>query len=69
MADIPLTRLAAALEKQTAIRNAVSTAREIPELARLATLSDAQSLTALLLDPEISAPIYTLPKPINRKAV
>ena len=69
MAGIPITRTAATPEKQAAIEKAISSASEIPGLARIATPSDADALTELLLDPEISAPIYTLPKPINRQTV
>ena len=69
MATLPLTRLPAAAEKQAGIRSAVTAANEMPGVARMATLEDAEILTALLLDPKISAPIYTLPKPINRNAV
>lgn len=69
MARIPLTRRPATAQKQTAIQNAVSKATEIPGLTRIASLTDADALTDLLCDPEISAPIYTLPKPISRKTV
>ena len=69
MAGIPLTRRQATAQKQAAIQNAVSKATKIPGLARIASLADAGALTDLLCDPEISAPIYTLPKSINRKTV
>ena len=69
MARLPLTRKWATEEKQAAIRKAVSAATEIPAIAQLATLDHVDILTALLLDPAISEPIYTLPKPITQKAV
>lgn len=64
-----MTRLLATAQKQAAIKDAVSKATEIPGLAQLASLTDADALTDLLCDPEISSPIYTLPKPINRETV
>ena len=69
MAGIPLTRLPATAQKQASIRDAVSQTSEIPGLARMATLADANALTDLLCDPKITAPIYSLPKPINHKTV
>jgi len=69
MASLPLTRITAPPEKQEAIRTAVRNVTELPMIARLATLADVSALTALLADPAISAPIYTLPSPITHEAI
>ncbi|HXI86843.1 MAG TPA: GNAT family protein, partial [Parvularculaceae bacterium] len=36
---------------------------------RAAELADAEALTAMLADPAVSAPVYTLPKPITLETV
>jgi len=69
MTKIPLTRRQASAEHAEAIRNAVRTAETMPCGARIATQADTDALTALLIDPQISGPIYSLPKPITRNAV
>jgi len=64
MADIPLTRIAATPEKSDAIRNAVRAASfPAGQGRRLATVADADAFFALIADPRVSDPIYTLPKP------
>ncbi|VAV87946.1 hypothetical protein MNBD_ALPHA04-217 [hydrothermal vent metagenome] len=60
------------LERQDAIRRAVCAATEIvteAEQSRLATVEDAEIFHAFLSDPEISAPIYTLPRPLTVGAI
>jgi len=69
MAELPLTRLAAHEGKQAQIRAAVRRAEDIAGVARIARTEDAEALTVLLADPRVSAPIYTLPKKINRDTV
>lgn len=64
MTAIPLTRIPAPPEKAEAIRAAVR-AVALPEggRRRLARESDAEGFYALIADPLVSDPIYTLPKP------
>ena len=69
MTELPLTRIAVSRDKQLRIREAVSKADKLADLARLASLDDVEALTALLADPEISGPIYTLPSKINPHTV
>ncbi len=69
MTKIPFTRRQASAEHAEAIRNAVRTTETMPCGARIATQADTDALTALLIDPQISDPIYSLPKPITRDAV
>lgn len=69
MTTIPLTRIAAPPEKQAAIRNAVRAVATAPGGARVATIEDAEALTAMLADPAVADPIYTLPKPITLDSV
>ncbi|VAW02269.1 hypothetical protein MNBD_ALPHA05-314 [hydrothermal vent metagenome] len=69
MTKIPLTRRQASAEHAEAIRNAVRTAETMPCRAHVATQANTDALTALLIDPQISDPIYSLPKPITRNAV
>src|SRR3990167_1561469 len=69
MADIPLTRINAAPEKAAAIRAAVR-AVGFPESSRrrLASQKDAAAFHALVADPLVSGPIYTLPKLVTVEA-
>lgn len=69
MAELPLTQSAADEAKQARIRAAVRATEAIPALARIALPEDVGALTEFLADPAVSAPIYTLPKPINRGTV
>ncbi|MFQ5561983.1 MAG: GNAT family N-acetyltransferase [Parvularculaceae bacterium] len=69
MAELPLTRILAPPEKQAAIRDAIRAVTVAPGGARVAMLEDAQALTVLLSDPSVSAPIYTLPKPVSLETV
>lgn len=69
MTKIPLTRRQASADQCEAIRNAVRAAEEMPYGAHVATQADTDAFTALLVDPQISDPIYSLPKPISRDAV
>ena len=70
MAAIPLTRNAAAPGKADAIRAAVK-AVSFPENARrrIAAPEDAGALLALIGEPRVHEPIYTLPKPPTPAAV
>lgn len=69
MAKIPLTRRPASEAKATAIRNAVrAVAFPADSARRLAAASDAQSFYALIADPRVSDPVYTLPKPPTLEA-
>jgi RimJ/RimL family protein N-acetyltransferase len=69
MGELPLTRIAADLDKQADIRAAVRAAQCMADNVRLARAEDADALTVLLADPRVSAPIYTLPEPIDRETV
>lgn len=69
MADaLPLTRIAAAPETVAAIRAAVRAATQMGD-SRLARTSDAAALHALLSDPLVFAPIYSLPRPLTPDSV
>jgi len=61
---LPLTRIKATAEKADAIRDAV---RRVSFPAdgrrRLGAVEDAPAFLALIADPSVSGPIYTLPKP------
>jgi RimJ/RimL family protein N-acetyltransferase len=64
MTAIPLTRISASPEKAAAIRNSVrSVFLPTDGIRRLARACDAPSFYALIADPRVSDPIYTLPKP------
>lgn len=66
MAAIPLTRHAASAEKAAAIRAAVRAVALAPDGRRtVATVADAARFFELIRDPSVSAPIYTLPKPVT----
>jgi RimJ/RimL family protein N-acetyltransferase len=69
MAELPLTRVAANTEKQAYIRDAVSKADDLAGIAYIAREKDVDALTALLVDPQISEPIYTLPSLIDHDTV
>lgn len=72
MTDIPITRHEATESKAESIRAAVSGATSITTenaLSRLATVEDAGMFHAFLSDPQIHAPIYTLPRPLTVDAV
>ena len=72
MTDIPITRHEATESKAESIRAAVSGATSITTenaLSRLATVDDAGMFHAFLSDPQIHAPIYTLPRPLTVDAV
>ncbi|WP_291194665.1 GNAT family N-acetyltransferase [Hyphomonas sp.] len=66
--DLPLTRNAVSLGTTAAIREAVRAATQMGE-SRLARLEDAGGLFALLSDPLVHAPIYTLPRPLTEASV
>lgn len=69
MADIlPLTRTPASPEAAEAIRAAVRAATQMGD-SRLARPKDARALLALLSDPAVHAPIYTLPRPLTQETV
>jgi RimJ/RimL family protein N-acetyltransferase len=69
MADhLPLTRIAASPGEAEAIRAAVSVQTVMGD-SRLAELGDAPGLFALLSDPLVHAPIYTLPRPLTEASV
>jgi RimJ/RimL family protein N-acetyltransferase len=64
MTALPLTRVAASPETAAAIRDAVRAVAFPPRAPRrLARESDAEGFYALIADPQVSDPIYTLPKP------
>jgi len=69
MAELPLTRIAVNTKKQASIRDAVSKAEILAGTAHVAREKDVDALTALLADPQISEPIYTLPSLINHDTV
>ncbi len=62
--ELPLTRKPAPAEKVQAIRAAVRAATQMGE-SRLARPADAPGLLALLSDPLVHAPIYSLPRPLT----
>ncbi len=69
MADhLPLTRIAASPGEAEAIRAAVRVQSVMGD-SRLAELGDAPGLFALLSDPLVHAPIYTLPRPLTEASV
>ena len=66
--DLPLTRIAASPGEAEAIRAAVRVQTVMGD-SRLAELADAPGLFALLSDPLVHAPIYTLPRPLTEVSV
>ena len=69
---IPLTRNPVPPEKAEAIRAAVRSATHLgsaPGASRLATAGDAAGLFALLSEPRVSGPIYSLPRPLTEASV
>ena len=66
--ELPLTRNAVSPGTAAAIRAAVRAAAQMGE-SRLARLEDAGGLFALLSDPLVHAPIYTLPRPLTEASV
>ncbi len=69
MATIPLTRHPACAEKAASIRAAVRAVAFPPDGRRiLAAADDAPRFFELIRDPAVSAPIYTLPKPVTLDA-
>lgn len=66
--DLPLTRIAASPGEAEAIRAAVRVQTVMGD-SRLAELADAPGLFALLSDPLVHAPIYTLPRPLTEASV
>lgn len=65
---LPLTRRPASAEQAAAIRAAVRGSAQMGE-SRLARVQDASGLFALLSDPLVHAPIYTLPRPLTEESV
>jgi len=66
--ELPITRIPASPEKAEAIRCAVRLATRLGD-SRLARMEDAGGLFALLSDPAVHAPIYTLPRPLTGRSV
>lgn len=66
--ELPLTRNAVSPGTAEAIRAAVCEATQMGE-SRLARPEDACGLFALLSDPLVHAPIYTLPRPLTEASV
>ena len=66
--ELPLTRNAVSPGTAAAIRAAVRGATQMGE-SRLARPEDAGGLFALLSDPLVHAPIYTLPRPLTEASV
>lgn len=66
--ELPLTRKAATPESAQSIRAAVRGATQMGD-SRLARPSDAAGLLALLSDPRVHAPIYSLPRPLTEASV
>lgn len=72
MTSIPITRNPVPDEKAAAIRAAVASASSLgpdSDSSRLATTSDAAIFHEFLSDPQIHAPIYTLPRPLTVESV
>ena len=66
--ELPLTRNAVSPGTAEAIRAEVRAATQMGE-SRLARLEDGCGLFALLSDPLVHAPIYTLPRPLTEASV
>ncbi len=66
--DIPITRNLLPPEKAEAIRAAVRAVTRMGD-SRLARPEDAPGLQALLSDPAVHAPIYTLPRPLTEASI
>ena len=72
MTSIPITRTPVPEAKAAAIRAAVAGATSLgPDsgASRLATLEDAAAFHEFLSNPQIHAPIYTLPRPLTVDSV
>ncbi len=72
MSNILITRTPVPQEKAAAIRAAVAAATSLPtdnDSSRLATTGDAAIFHEFLSDPQIHAPIYTLPRPLTVESV
>lgn len=72
MGDLPLTRIAVSLARQTAIREAVRQAKGIgfeQSPSRVANLDDAEAFYEFLSDPSIHGPIYNLPRPLTVESI
>ena len=72
MSNIPITRTPVPQAKSAAIRAAVAAATSLPsdnESSQLATLAHAALFHDFLSDPQIHAPIYTLPRPLTVESV
>lgn len=70
--SIPITKHAVTEKKADQVRFAVANATSITTenaYSRLATLEDAAIFHDFLSDPQIHAPIYTLPRPLTLEAV
>ncbi|MGB0908655.1 MAG: GNAT family N-acetyltransferase [Maricaulaceae bacterium] len=70
--SLPLTRTPAHPDAENAIRAAVRGAVSMGTenaVSRLATVEDAEVFLEFLLDPSVSAPIYTLPTTLNIQTV
>ncbi len=66
--NIPITRNPASPERAEAIRASVRTQSRLGD-SRLARVEDAPGLLALLIEPAVHAPIYSLPRPLTEAAV
>ncbi|MFN3607671.1 MAG: GNAT family N-acetyltransferase [Hyphomonas sp.] len=66
--ELPITRTPVGDETAEAIRCAVRVATAMGD-SRLARSEDAAGLLALLSDPAVHAPIYTLPRPLTLGSV
>lgn len=72
MAGIPITRNEVSSSHEGRIRRHVQDAVHLPSggtPSRLATEKDAEALFQFLSDPDVHAPIYSLPSPLNLKSV
>ena len=70
--EIPFSRNKVTGKKEEAIRSAVRAAQSLPTenaTSRIAVRGDAPLFHAFLSDPDVSAPIYTLPRPLTVEAV
>ncbi len=70
--NIPVTRHQVSQRKSDAIRSAVRRATSITTenvASRLAAEEDAECLFEFLSDPQVHAPIYTLPRPLTVETV
>lgn len=69
VSTIPLTKNPASVTQQQQLRQSIKNTTGIPGIAHVANQADINELTALLIDPKVSTPIYTLPPIISLQTI